>query len=244
MSKQKVPCGGFYIDNKTLKIEDGVLKAIGEEQHSYAIAEEQDVLCEKVKGFLTLNLVPTDLAQHVAEGTTVEFSIEGINYSGEAVIDDEIGWHVISSDGLENFVELIYKIDDNELLIIDQNYAGIEIGKYYIVEAFVLEEYPMPSTRFDVIFTPQAGFNNYAINQSFYDIVGAFENGNTINALLLGATGILFFELNVMSENSILFSHLEFDTDNSLMIYHYFTLSSDDQLSYNYITYKLEEPIT
>ena len=244
MGKQKIPCGGFYIDNKTLKIEDGVLKAVGGEQHSYMIAEEQDALCEENKGFHIINLVPTDIASDILEGITVLFSIEGVYYSGEVVFDDGIGWHVISGNGLEQFVELIYQTDDDKLFIIDQNYAGTEVGEYYTVEVYVPEEQPMPSTRFDVIFTPQAGINNYAINQSFYDIVEAFENGDTINAFINGVNGLVFFELNEMSENSMLFSHLEFDTEHVLMIYHYFTLSSDNQLSYNYITYKLEEPIS
>ena len=231
-------------NGKVLTVVDGAWAASGNSS-TIIIAEEQNVTCEYHKGDPTLGLEPTVAAHGMVEsGNIIFLTIDDVTYSGEAEIDSN-GWSVfIEGSELETGIGIKYDADEDFIYVNDISYAGLVIGNSYIVEIGIENVQPMPEIRFDVIFTPQPGFNNYAINETYDAIVGALGVGRIIQAYLDGSAGYTYFNLSEVGENGILFTHLEFDVENSLMIYHYFTLSSNDTLTYNYVTYKLTEPIT
>lgn len=166
MSKQKIPCGGFYIDDQTLQVKDGELTVIGDglpnvttddngdilavvngrwekfnPNAPIVVAEEQTATPTGGEISVILELVPTDYDRSTLKnGDILTVKVGEDSYESVEFYADENGWYA-QFYGTDTSAGV--EGTSESIYIYDNNFFGFEQGVPVTVEMTVTKGEPV-----------------------------------------------------------------------------------------------------
>ena len=162
----KIPCGGFYVDEETLSVEDNILKVkssgssdlpevtdaddgkilkvidgkwqASDELERVCVADEQDVIASLHVTDVLLSVSPNENLSEISEGDTIELIIDDKSYVG--TVEQGIDYlEVFFENEFDRFLRMsIPELDSDDFNVVS-NYYFVE-GESYSVKINLLKE--------------------------------------------------------------------------------------------------------